>query len=57
MAKFVYNNVKNINTDYTFFQVNCGYYLQILYKEDINHCSKFKSADKLSIKLKKLINI
>ena len=55
MAKFAYNNAKNASTGYTLFELNCGYYLQMLYKNDVNLCSKSKSADKLSAELRELI--
>lgn len=46
MTKFVYNNAKNINTSYTLFKLNYGYYLWISYKNDISLCSKLKLVDK-----------
>ena len=55
MAKFAYNNAKNAKFGYTLFELNCGYYFGILYKNNVNFCSKFKSVDKLLAKLKKLM--
>ena len=55
MAKFAYNNAKNISTSHTLFELNCNYHLWILYEEKVDFCSKSKSADKLSIELKELI--
>ena len=55
MAKFAYNNAKNASINHIPFKLNCGYHLCIFYKEDINSCSKSKSADKLSGNLKRLI--
>ena len=57
MIKFIYNNTKNVSTGYTPFELNCGYHPQILYKEEVNLCSKFKLADKLLAKLRELIII
>ena len=37
------------------FELNCRYYLQMLYKNNVNPRSKSKSADKLLAKLKELI--
>ena len=37
---------------YTPFKLNCDYYPWMLYKKDINLCSKPKSVDKLLIKLR-----
>ena len=41
MAEFVYNNVKNASTSYTFFELNYGYYPRTSYKKDVNLCSQF----------------
>ena len=57
MAKFTYNNAKNASTGYMPFELNYGYYPQILYKEEFNLRSQFKSADKLALELKQLIII
>ena len=51
MAEFVYNNAKNASTDYTFFELNCGYHLRVSYKEDLDPHLKSKTAEKLSFKL------
>lgn len=40
-----------------FFKLNYGYYLCMFYKKNIDAYSKSKSANKLSIKLQKLITI
>ena len=37
------------------FQLNCGYYFRMLYKDNINHYPKSKSADNLSAKLRELM--
>ena len=55
MAKFAYNNAKNIITCYILFELNYSYYPQILYKKDVNLCSKLKIADMLLAKLKDLM--
>ena len=39
------------------FKLNYRYYLQMFVKKDVNFCFKSKSANKLSAKLKKLINV
>ncbi len=36
IAEFAYYNAKNVNTSYTLFKVNFGYYLQVSFKEDID---------------------
>ena len=55
MAMFIYNNVKNTNTGYTSFELNCNYPFQMLYEEKVDPRSKSKSANELSVKLKKLM--
>ena len=55
MAEFVYNNAKNASTGHTPFELNYGYYLRILYKEEVDSCSKSKSADELSADLRELM--
>lgn len=42
IVKFIYNKVKNVNTNYTLFELNFGYHFWIFYKEDINF--RFKSS-------------
>ena len=55
MAKFVYNNVKNVKTGHTPFGLNCGYHPWMLYKEEVDSRSKFKSANKLLAELRELM--
>ena len=53
MAEFAYNNAKNANTSHTPFELNCGFYPQVFFKDDVDSCS----ADKLAKKLRELIDI
>ena len=55
MAEFAYNNTKNASTSNTPFELNCSYYLWMLYEDEVYPHSKLKSADKLSAKLRELI--
>ena len=55
MAEFAYNNAKNASTGHTPFELNCGYHLWMLYKKEVNLCSKSKLADKQSAELRKLM--
>ena len=55
MAEFAYNNSKNASTGHTSFELNCGYYPQMLYKEEVDPYCQFKSVDKLSEELRELI--
>ena len=57
MAKFAYNNAKNISTSYTPFGLNCGYHSCVSYKEDIDPCSKSKPVNDLASDLRKLMAI
>ena len=55
MAEFAYNNAKNASTGYTPFAFNCSYHPYISYEENIDPCSKSKSADDLANNLRKLM--
>ena len=55
MVEFAYNNAKNASSGYTPFELNYGYYFRMSYKDNIDPCSKSKSADKLLIELGELI--
>ena len=57
MAEFAYNKAKNASTGHTLFELNCGFYSQVLYKKNIDFHSKSYSANKLIDKLRKLIKI
>ena len=55
MTKFAYNNAKNTDIGHTPFELNCGYHPRMSYEEEVDPCSKSKSADKLSAKLRELM--
>ena len=55
IMEFAYKNTKNASTGHTSFELNCGYYPRMLYKEDVNPHSPSKSADELSVELRELI--
>ena len=57
MAKFTYNNSKNISTGHTLFELNYGYHPWVSFKDKFNIRSRFLSANGLAIELRKLINI
>ena len=57
MAEFAYNNAKNVSFGHTFFELNCGYYPCVSYKEDLDPRSKLKTAEELSSKLQNLMAI
>lgn len=57
MAKLAYNNVKNVSTGHTLFELNCGYHLRACYEKDVNPCSQLKSVDKLLNKLRELMTV
>ena len=55
MAEFAYNNAKNASTGHTPFELNCGYHPRISYDNNVDPCSKSKSADDLLAELRELI--
>ena len=55
IVEFAYNNAKNTSIGHTPFELNYSYHPQMLYKEDVNSRSQFKSADKLSVELRELM--
>ena len=57
ITKFAYNNAKNVNTGYTSFELNYGYYPKVVFEENINPCSKFKSVNKLLAELQELMTV
>ncbi len=57
MAKFAYNNTKNISIGHTLFELNCGYHPKVSWKKDVNICLKFCSADKLVEELREQIKV
>ena len=57
IAKFAYNNAKNVSTGHTLFKLNCGFQPQTFYKKDVNLCFQSKLADNLAIELKKLMTV
>ena len=57
MIKFAYNNTKNASTSHTIFKLNCDFYPQVSFKDDINPCFKSCSAGKLAKELRELIDI
>ena len=57
MAKFVYNNAKKVSIGHTSFELNCGYHPRVLFKEDINSFSQWKTTKKLSSKLQELMTV
>ena len=54
IAGFIYNNAKNASTRYIFFKPNYRNYYYILFKKDVNSCSRFKLENKLANIQKKL---
>ena len=55
MAEFAYKNAKNASTDYTPFELNCGYHPCVSYKKNIDPRSQSKSADDLANELRELM--
>ncbi len=57
MTGFAYNNDKNPSTGHTSFEINCGYYPRVLFKEDVNPYSRSCSADELAEELRELMKV
>ncbi len=57
MVKLAYNNAKNADISHTPFELNYGFYPQVLFQEDVNPPSRSCFANKLANKLKRLIEI
>ena len=57
MAKFAYNNAKNLSTGHTPFELNCGYHPRISFEKDTDPRSRSKSADELSAELRDLMTV
>ena len=57
IMEFAYNNAKNASTGHTPFELNCDYHPRMLYKEEVDSCSKLKSEDKLSADPRELMFI
>ena len=36
MTEFAYNNAKNTSTGHMSFELNCGYFFRMSYKEEVN---------------------
>ena len=57
MAEFAYNNTKNASIGYTSFELNCGFHPWVSFEDDVDLCSRSRSADELAKELKELIDI
>ena len=57
MVEFAYNNTKNASTNYTLFELNCGYHPRFSYKEDFDPRSKMRTVEELFSKLQELMTV
>ncbi len=57
MAEFAYNNTKNASTGHTLFKLNYCYYPKVSFKEDVDPCSRSRSANKLAEDLRELVEV
>ncbi len=57
MAEFAYNNAKNVSLDHTPFELNCGYFPRVSFKEDVDPRSRSRSAYELTEELRKLMEV
>lgn len=56
MAEFTYNNAKNVNTSYIFFEINCGYHPYVSLEYKVDFYLKFSLGDKLIKALRELLS-
>ena len=49
MAKFAYNNAKNISPGHIFFELNYVHHLRVSFKKNTNSCFHLKTANKLGL--------
>ncbi len=57
MDEFAYNNAKKVSINHSPFELNCGFYHQVLFKGDVDLRFRFYLANKLAYKLRELILI
>ncbi len=57
IAEFAYNNAKNASTGRTPFKLNCDYHPRVFFEEDVDSCSRSRSANKLAEELRELMEI
>ena len=57
IVEFPYNNAKNTSISHTLFKLNYGHHLKVLLEKDIDSCLRSCSTDKLTKKLRKLIEV
>ena len=55
MVEFAYNNAKHASIGYMPFELNCGYYLYVFYKDDVDSRFRSKAANELTKELRNLI--
>ncbi len=57
MAEFAYNNAKNASTGHTPFELNCGFHPRVSFEEDVDPCSRSRSANELAEELRELMEV
>ena len=57
IAEFTYNNAKNTSTGHMLFELNCSFYSQVFFKDDIDPHSRSCSANGLAKELRELMDI
>ena len=55
MAEFAYNNAKHASIRCMSFELNCGYYSCVSYKEDVDSLSRSEATDELTEELRNLM--
>lgn len=57
MTELVYNNVKNVSTGYTSFELNYSNYLYVFFVDEVDTSLTSCSINKLAKELKEVISI
>ncbi len=57
IAEFAYNNTKNASTGHTPFELNYGYNPRVSFEEDVDPCSRSRSANELVEELRELMEV
>ena len=57
IAEFTYNNAKNASIKHLPFELNCGYYSRMSYKEEVDLLSQSMLTDEFLVELRELMVI
>ncbi len=57
ISEFAYNIAKNASISHNSFELYCNYHPRVSFEEDVNPCSKSRSADKLAKELREMMKV